>query len=93
MPPLPDKKIGAEGEVDRTLASSPTVTPVAHKTANTGKQSTVAHYYYGASQDQRRQHTSQQRDTALLSGTVTNSLSGVSVTHDEYRTFTVVQVV
>src|SRR4051812_28757408 len=30
--PLPDKKIGAEGEVDRTLASSPTVTPRAHKT-------------------------------------------------------------
>ena len=42
-PPLPDKKIGAEGEVDRMLASSPTVTPVAHKTANTGKQATSKH--------------------------------------------------
>ena len=52
MPPLSDKKIGAEGEADRTLASSPTVTPVAHRTVNTGKQSTVAHYYYGASHDQ-----------------------------------------
>src|ERR1044071_2254708 len=43
MLPLPNKKIGAEGEVDRTLASSPTVTPVAHKTVNTGKQSTSKH--------------------------------------------------
>ena len=93
MLPLPDKKIGAEGEVDRTLASSPMVTPVAHKTANTRKQSMVAHYYYGASHDQRRQHMTRQRDTDLSSRTVTNSLSGVSVTHDEYRTFMVVQVV
>ena len=52
MLPLPDKKIGAEGEVDRTLASSPTVTPRAHKTTNTIKQATVAHYYYGATQHQ-----------------------------------------
>ena len=50
--PLPDEKIGAEGEVDRTLATSPKVTPRAQKTANTGKQATVAHYYYGASHDQ-----------------------------------------
>src|SRR3954462_13136944 len=36
----------------RTLASSLTVTPVAHKTTNTGKQAIVAHYYYRATQDQ-----------------------------------------
>src|ERR1043165_4922104 len=42
-PPLPYKKIGAEGEVDRTLASSPTVTPRAHKAVNTRKQSTSKH--------------------------------------------------
>ena len=28
------------------------VTPRVHKTVNTGKQATVAHYYYGASHDQ-----------------------------------------
>ena len=43
MPPLPDKKIGAEGEVDRMLASSPKVTPRAHKAVNTGNQSTRKH--------------------------------------------------
>src|SRR3954468_18544086 len=31
----------AEGEVDRTLAMSPTVTPGAHKATNTGKQTTA----------------------------------------------------
>src|ERR1041384_8203352 len=60
----------SEGEVDRMLARSPTITPVAHKTANTGKQSTVAHYYYGASHDQR-QHIARQRDTDLSSSTAT----------------------
>ena len=38
--------------IDHELAMSPTVTPVAHKTANNGRQTTVAHYYYGATQDQ-----------------------------------------
>src|SRR4051812_45624967 len=42
----------AEGEVDRTLASSPTVTPIAHKTTNTRRQATAHHYYYGATHDQ-----------------------------------------
>ena len=56
MLPLPDEKIGAEGEVDRTLASSSTVTPVAHKMVNTGKQATVAHYYYIAPHDQKASH-------------------------------------
>ena len=48
MLPLLDKKIGAEGEVDRTLTLSPKLTPVAHKAVNTGKQSTGYHYHYGA---------------------------------------------
>ena len=43
MPPLPDKNIDAEGEVDRTLATSSKVTPRAHKAVNTGKQSTGKH--------------------------------------------------
>src|SRR3954471_2720441 len=34
------------------LATSPTITPEAHKTANTEKQATVHHYYYGATQHQ-----------------------------------------
>src|ERR1043165_7346381 len=34
----------------------------------------------------RRQHIARQRDTELSSRTVTNNLSGVSVTHDESRT-------
>ena len=51
-PPYLMRRIGAEGEVDRTLASSLKVTLKGHKTANTGKQATVAHYYYGASHDQ-----------------------------------------
>ena len=89
MPPLPDKKIGAEGVVDRTLASAPKVTPKAHKTANTGKQATVAHYYYGAntSKHQQEGNTIQCTTAAHLpSRAVTNRLSGALVTHDEYRT-------
>src|SRR4051812_8093563 len=34
----------------------PTVTPVAHKMTNTGKQATVAHHYYGAPHDQKATH-------------------------------------
>src|SRR4051812_11474244 len=41
----------------------------------------------------RRQHIARQRHTDLSSRTVTNSLSGVSVTHDKYRTLIRVQVV
>src|SRR4051812_43802796 len=51
-PPYLMRRVGAEGEVGRTLASSPTLTPIAHKAVNTGKQTTVHHYYYGATQDQ-----------------------------------------
>src|SRR4051812_25501163 len=73
----------AEGEVDRTLASSPTVTPVAHKTVNTGKQTTVHHYYYGATQDQEGNTIQRTTASHLPSRAVTNKLSGASVTHDD----------
>ena len=66
MLPLHDKKIGAEGEVDwsRTRNVSDD-NPGAHKTANTGKQATVAHYYYGAPHDQKASH-----DTATRYGSI-----------------------
>ena len=51
--------------IDHELATSPTVTPIAHKTANTGKQATVAHYYYGAPHDQKASH-----DTATRYGSI-----------------------
>src|SRR3954471_8203093 len=82
----------AEGEVDRTLATSPTVTPIAQD-GNTGKQTTVHHYYYGAPQDQEGNTIQRTTASHLPSRAVTNKLSGASVTHDAYRTFTVVQVV
>ena len=62
---MPVDKSGYEGVVDRTLASSPKVTPEAHKTVNTGKQATVAHYYYGAPHDQKASH-----DTATWYGAI-----------------------
>src|SRR4051812_11245740 len=74
----------------RKLASSPRGNRGSTQDGNTGKQSTVHHYYYGAIQDQAS--TRRQRDTDLSSRAVTNSLSEVLVTHDEYRTFTGVQV-
>src|SRR3954471_2008920 len=43
----------SEGDVDRSRTRNVSDdNPGAHKTANTRKQSTVHHYYYGASQDQ-----------------------------------------
>ena len=42
-PPYLLRRFGAEGVVDRMLATSPKLTPVAHKTVNTGKQSTIKH--------------------------------------------------
>src|SRR3954451_2570253 len=39
-PPYLMRRVGAEGEVGRTLATSQTVTPRAHKATNTGKQTT-----------------------------------------------------
>ena len=68
------------------------VTAGAHRKINTGKQSTVHHYYYGAIKEQAT--TIGQRETSHLpSRAVTNRLSEVLVTHDEYHTFTGVQVV
>ena len=76
----------SEGDVDRSRTRNISDdNPGAHKTANTGKQATVHHYYYGATQDSRRHHTTRQHDIDLSSRTVTNSLSGASITH-EYRT-------
>ena len=43
----------SEGDVDRARTRNVSDdNPGAHKTANTGKQATVAHYYYGASHNQ-----------------------------------------
>src|SRR3954467_8868721 len=64
--------------IDHELATSPTITPRAHKTVNTGKQTTMHHYYYGATRQQGRQHTTRQRGAELSSIAVTNSLSGAS---------------
>src|SRR4051812_2077971 len=38
--------------IDHELATSPTVTPVAHKETNNGKQAMAHHYYQRATQDQ-----------------------------------------
>src|ERR1043165_4897117 len=43
----------SEGDIDRSRTRNVSNdNPGAYKTANTGKQSTVAHYYYDASHDQ-----------------------------------------
>src|SRR3954468_12016927 len=55
-PPYLIRRVGAEGEVDRTLATSSDGNPGSTQDGNTGKQSTVHHYYYGTTQQQRR-HT------------------------------------
>src|SRR3954468_7260912 len=82
-PPYLMRRVGAEGEVGRTLASSPAITPVAHKTVNTGKQTTVHHYYYRATQDQEGNTIQRTTASHLPSRVVTNKLSGASVTHDD----------
>ena len=79
--------------IDHELATSPKVPAEAHTKETLESNQRQALYYYGAPHDQRRQHTTRQRGTDLSPRTVANSLSGASVTHDEYRTFTVVQVV
>ena len=60
---------------DHELATSPTITP-STQDGNTGKQATVHHYYYGATHQQGKHHTTRQRDTDLPSRTVTSRLSG-----------------
>ena len=68
------------------LHRHPMVTPRAHKMINTGKQSTSKHSITTEHHTIKRHHTTRQSGTDLSSRTVTNSLSGVSVTHDGYRT-------
>ena len=80
------RRIGAEGEVDCTLASSPKGTRGSTQEGNTGKQETVAHYYYEAIMGKhQREGNMRQRTTAshLPSRAVTSRLSGVLVTHDD----------
>src|ERR1041385_7167800 len=89
---LAHDKSGSKRVVDRKLATSPRGTHGSTQVGNTGKQSTSKHLLLRGNTRSRRQHTTRQRETDLSSRAVTNSLSGVSVTHDEYRTFTVVQV-
>src|ERR1041384_2929191 len=72
---------------DHELATSPTITPGAPKAANTGKQATVHHDYYGASHDQEGNTIQRTTASRLPSRAVTNRLSGALVTHDEYHTF------
>src|SRR3954467_12727532 len=72
--------------IDHELATSPKVPAEAHTKENTGKQSTVAPLLLRSNTRSRRHHTTRQRGTDLSSRTVINKLSGVSVTHDEYRT-------
>src|SRR3954463_3316181 len=69
--------------IDNELATSPTATPVAHKTTNTGKQATVAHYYYEATKDHEDNTIQRTTTSHLPSRAVTNKLSGASVTHDD----------
>src|SRR4051812_25919189 len=77
----------AEGEVDRSRTHNVSDdNPGAHKTATLeSKQrcTTITTEQHKT----KRHHTTRQRGTGLSSRTDTNSLSGVSVTHDEYRTF------
>ena len=51
--------------IDHELATSPMITPRAHKTTNTRKKTTVSHYYYGAPHDQKASH-----DTATRYGSI-----------------------
>src|SRR3954467_10711988 len=72
-PPYLIRRVGAEGEVGRSRTRNVSDdNPIALKTINTGKQTTVHHYYYGAPQDQ--EGNTLQRTTAshLPSGAVTN---------------------
>src|SRR3954463_2606728 len=78
-PPYLMRRVGAEGGVGRTLATSQTVNPRAHKATNTGKQTTVHHYYYGAPQDQEG-HTIQRTTASHLPS---RAVTGASVTHDD----------
>ena len=68
--------------IDLELATSPMITPK-HTRRQHWKASNGAPLLLRSITRSRRQHTTRQRDTDLSSRTVTNSLSGVSVTHDD----------
>ena len=56
----------SKGDVDRSRTRNVSDdNPGAHKTANTGKQATVAHYSYRAPHDQKASH-----DTATQYGSI-----------------------
>src|ERR1043165_1129314 len=77
----------SEGDVDRSRTRN--VSEGDHKSTQGGKLwKTIngAPLLLRSITRSRRHHTTRQRDTDLLSRTVTNNLSGVSVTHDEYHT-------
>src|ERR1041385_1923730 len=79
---MPVDKSGSEGVVDRKLATSPKIPAEAHKTINTGKQSTSKHLLLRGKHEQAS--TIRQHETSHLpSRAVTNRLSGVLVTHDD----------
>src|SRR3954467_2599422 len=92
-PPYLMRGVGAEGEVGRTLATSPTITRLHARRQTLESKQRLHHYYYGAPQDQEGNTIQRTMASHLPSRAVTNRLSGASVTHDGYRTFTVVQVV
>ena len=52
--------------IDHELATSPKVPAEAHKMANTGKQATVARYYYGAPHDQKTSHNTATRYGSIV---------------------------
>ena len=88
------KRRRSEGDVDRSRTRNVSDDNLgAHKTANTGKQSMVHHYYYGASQDHEGNTIQCTTASHLLSRTVTIRLSGASVTHDDTARLSSVQVV
>src|SRR3954464_2433859 len=93
-PPYLIRRRRSEGEVDRSRTRNVSDgNPESTRRQTLESKQRLHHYYYGAPQDQEG-HTIQ-RTTAshLPSRAVTNKLSGASITHDDGRTFTVVQVV
>src|SRR3954466_13513472 len=78
-----------EGEVDRTLASSPTV-PGSTQDGKHWKANNGAPLLLRSNTRSRRQHNTTHYGIAPTVESGTNKLSGASVTHDEYRPFTVV---
>ena len=77
---------GAEGVVDRSLATSPRVSAGAHKKEILERQSTEMKLLLRSNhsrQGSRGQHETRHYDTDLPSRAVTNRLSEVPVTHED----------